>query len=247
MPKNNKLWPISKQEELSRLIEKASGKKPRKITYPWEYLDLLDEALSKIRRRIPKDVQISKLAVVEGKVTLEPGVRIFEGAKVRGPAYIGKNTIIGNGSLVRESIIGESCVVGYCTEIARSLIGSPSWFHTNYVGDSIFDGDISMGSGAITANLRLDEAEIVSMIGNKKIGTKRNKLGCIVGAGTRFGVNAVPMPGIKIGQNSFVGAGVVLNQDLPDGSFCAAKQELKIAKNRTRVTMDSRSKFRKKV
>src|SRR3989344_1236546 len=241
------MWPITRQNELYRLLEQASGKKPKKIKYPWQFLDLLDEALPLIKRQISEDVSVSAHAIVEGEVVLGKGVRIFEGAKVRGPAYIGDGSIIGNGALVRESIVGENCVVGYCTEIARSLIGSPSWFHTNYVGDSVFDGNISMGSGAITANLRLDEAEIKTLVKDKKLATGRNKLGVIVGAGTRFGVNSVPMPGIKIGKNSFVGAGVILNQDLPDSSFCVIKQEFDITPNRTKVDMASREKFHKKV
>ncbi|MFV1917663.1 MAG: hypothetical protein ACC618_04260, partial [Patescibacteria group bacterium] len=126
--------------------------------------------------------------------------------------------------------------------------GSPSWFHTNYVGDSVFDGNISMGSGAITANLRLDEGDILSSsVRRKKVNTGRNKVGVIAGWGTRFGVNAVPMPGIKIGRDCFVGAGVLLNQDLPDGSFCVVRQSQKITKNRTKVDMGVRNKFHKKV
>ena len=247
MPKKTTLWPLTRSEELYSLIINAGYKKPPKINYPWEFLNLLDSALSKIKRKIAKNVSISKLAVVEGPVILEPGVRIFEGAIVRGPAYIGAGAIIGNGALVRESIVGAECVVGYCTEIARSLIGSPCWFHTNYVGDSVFDGNISMGSGGITANLRLDEAEIISKVGRNKIKTGRNKVGNIVGWGTRFGVNATPMPGVKIGRDCFVGADVVLSQDLPDGSYCVVKQKLKIAKNRTKVSMEVRDKFHKKV
>ncbi len=241
------LWPLIKTKELNELIEKAGGAKPKKIKFSWEYLNLLDEALPKIKRRIAKEITISKQAVVEGAVILEPGVRIFEGAKVRGPAYIGEGTIIGNGALVREAILGKKCVVGYCTEIARSLIGGPSWFHTNYVGDSVFDGNISMGSGAITANLRLDEEEIISKVGKQKVKTGKDKLGAIVGWGTRFGVNSVPMPGIKIGRDCFIGAGVLLNQDLKDGSFCVVKQKLVIKKNRTKVSIEDRDKFRKKV
>ena len=241
------MWPITNQTELYKLLEKASGKKPKKIKHPCEFLDLLDNALPLIKRKISEDVSISAHAIVEGEVVLGKGVRIFEGAKVRGPVYIGDGSIIGNGALVRESIIGDNCVVGYCTEIARSLIGSPSWFHTNYVGDSVFDGNISMGSGAITANLRLDEAEIKTLVKDKELGTGRNNLGVIVGEGSRFGVNAVPMPGIKIGKNSFVGAGVILNQDLPDGSFCVVRQELDISHNKTKVNMASREKFHKKV
>jgi len=247
MATRNSLWPIRNKRGLYLLIKKTGFKNPKQVNYPWQFLDLTEKALSLIKERTSKDVYISEKAVVEGEVILESGVRIFENAKVKGPCYIGKGTIIGNGSLVRDSIIGENCVVGYCTEIARSLIGGPSWFHTNYVGDSVFEGNVSMGSGAITANLRLDEKDIKSEVSGKNVNTGRNKFGCIVGGGTRFGVNAVPMPGVKIGKNSFIASGVILNQDLPDGSFCYFKPDLIIKKNITSVSMESRKSFHKKI
>jgi acetyltransferase-like isoleucine patch superfamily enzyme len=40
------------------------------------------------------------------------------------------------------------------------------------------------------------------------------------------------MPGIKIGKNSFVGSGVVLEKDLPEDSFCTVKPGYVIKKNK---------------
>ena len=218
------------------------------LKYPWHILDLTEYFLDKVaKRKISKSAKIAKTAVVDGEVIISDNVRVLEGAVIRGPAYIGKGAIIGNNALVRQSIVGEDTVVGFSSEVTRSYVGKNCWFHTNYIGDSVISDNVSFGSGAITANLRLDEEEIYSKIEESKINTQRNKLGAIIGEGSRIGVNAMIMPGIKIGKNSFVGPGVVLGKDLEDGSFCQLLQEYQITKNRVDITVKTREKFRKKL
>jgi bifunctional UDP-N-acetylglucosamine pyrophosphorylase/glucosamine-1-phosphate N-acetyltransferase len=219
----------------------------KSIKYSWHILDLMEYFLSKIETSISKKAEISKKATVDGPVVLEDDVRILENAVVKGPCWIGKNSIIGNGALVRQSIIGEDCVVGYNTEITRSYVGPSCWFHTNYIGDSVLDENVSFGSGAITANLRLDEGQIYSEIKGSKINTQRNKLGNIIGKNVRIGINAMLMPGVKIGANSFVGSGVILSEDLEENKFCVVKQEQQITRNRLGSDTKKREKFRKKL
>ena len=151
---------------------------------------------------------------------------------------MGKKVIIGNNALVRDSIIEAGSVIGYSAEIARSYIGPNCWFHANYVGDSILEGNNSFGSGARTANLRLDEKEIVP---------GRIKLGAIVGVNSRVGINASLMPGVKIGSNSFVGPGLILNGELADDQFCYQEQEVNKKKNKTQFKLGNREEFRKKL
>lgn len=201
------------------------------VKYPWHVLDLMQHFLNAIgqdgdgEQHIHESVQIAKTAVINGPVILEEGVRIFDHATIQGPAYIGKNTIIANNALVRGSMIGDRCVVGYSTEVARSHIGDNSWFHSNYIGDSILGSNVSLGAGAVCANLRLDE---------KNIGdAKRNKLGAIIGDNVRIGVNTSIMPGVRIGSNSMIGSGLVLAQDIEDGRFVVAKTELIIKENKS--------------
>ncbi len=43
---------------------------------------------------------------------------------------------------------------------------------------------------------------------------------------TRTGVNTIIMPGVKVGPYSVIGAGVILNEDLPNNSLIYVKQEL---------------------
>ena len=216
------------------------------LKYPWHTLDIGEILLSRIDSYKGKGVIIKKNVIIEGPVYIEDGVKIFENTKIVGPCYIGRNTIIGNNCIIRASHIGADCVIGFNSDFTRSYIGDACWFHSNYVGDSILEGNISMGSGAVLANLRLDDGEISSVVKKEKLGTGRNKLGAIIGANTRIGVNASIMPGIKIGAHSFIGSGVVVDRDIPEQSFCVAKPGYTLKKN-TRTASASRDEFKRKL
>lgn len=217
------------------------------LKYPWHVLEMMGIFLNyNLKEFKAVDVFVSPKATIQGKVFLGSGVKILEGAKVKGPAWIGKNTIIGNNALVRESMVGKNCVVGYNTEIARSWIGNDCWFHGNYVGDSVLEENVSLGSGARLANLRLDEEEITVKKGKEKIPSGLHKLGAIIAKEVRIGINASIMPGILVGQKSFIGAGVVLNQNLAENSFCTLKQNQTLVKNQSPVFSD-RTHFRQKL
>ena len=218
------------------------------VKYPWSILEISDYYLSKLDHQLmDPTVKISPKAFVSGPVILGPNVKIMAGATVTGPCFIGENTIIGTNAMVRNSMVGNDSVIGFSTEITRSYIGNNCWFHSNYIGDSVISQNASFGAGAVTGNLRLDESEISSKVGEVKIKTGRNKLGAIIGKNVRVGVNASLMPGVKIGENSIVGAGVVLNQDLPENKFCKLEQQYLTVDNITHDVGKGRDKFRNKL
>ncbi|MCX6794245.1 MAG: sugar phosphate nucleotidyltransferase [Candidatus Gottesmanbacteria bacterium] len=216
------------------------------MKYPWHVLGAMDMLLDSIESHKGKDVVLRNNVIIEGPVYIEDGVKIFENTKIVGPCYIGKNTIIGNNCIIRASHIGADCVVGFNCDVTRSYIGDNCWFHSNYIGDSVLEKNISMGAGAKLANLRLDDGEISSVVSGNKISTGRNKLGAMIGKGVRIGVNASIMPGVKIGAHSFIGAGVVLDRDLPDYSYCLSKPGYTIKKN-LKTAPASREAFKKKI
>ncbi|MFH1546681.1 MAG: sugar phosphate nucleotidyltransferase [Patescibacteria group bacterium] len=150
------------------------------LKFPWHALDLMANFLIKQKRKVSKKAQIAKTAILEGNVVIGDGAKIFDYAIVKN-AWIGKNAVVGNHSLVRDSQISENAVIGSGSEVARSFVGANSWLHRNYIGDSIFAENVSLGSGAVCANLRLDEEEILVDIKGRKIGCGKNKLGCMVG------------------------------------------------------------------
>ena len=112
-------------------------------------------------RKISPDASVSPHAFINGNVVIEAGVKVFDGAIIKGPCYISKDSIIANGALVRNSMIGENCVIGFATEVARSYIKNDVWLHKNYVGDSILEDNVSLGSNSVTGNLRLDEQDVI--------------------------------------------------------------------------------------
>lgn len=202
------------------------------IKYPWHFLEVSRFFLEKISEtRIHPDAHIAKTALIGERVEIAQGAKVFDGAIIAGPAYIGKKTIIANHVLVRESVVENNCVIGHSTEIARSILQNSCWTHQNFVGDSVFGENVSLGAGTKTANLRLEEGDIFSQIKGQKISSDRQKLGSIIGKNARIGVNTSLMPGIKIGSESFIGAGVVIGQDIPEKKFICGKTEIKEKEN----------------
>lgn len=179
------------------------------LKYPWQVLAMMETILqARFKLGRASDVSIHPTAVVDDNVILAAGVKIMAHATVTGPSYIGPRSIIGNNALVRQSMIGPNCVIGYNTEVARSWVGEKCWFHSNYVGDSVLEADISFGAGAVTANFRLDQQPVKD--------TGRAKLGAVIGRGSRVGVNTSLMPGISIGRQAVIGPGLVVKADLDD-------------------------------
>ncbi len=217
------------------------------IKYPWHILGAMDYFLNRLTGQISPSAQISEKAIIEGDVIIEDNAKLLEGSVIRGPSYIGQNSIVGNGALVRNSAIGNNCVIGYGTEIKHSYIGDRCWFHSNYIGDSVIEDDCSFGAGAVAANLRLDEANIVVKVADDTVDTGRDKLGALVGRNCRIGVNASLMPGIRVGAYSFVGAQVCLSRDLETGKMALTDSQYKVVPNETRLTEDKRQELLKRL
>lgn len=201
------------------------------VKYPWHVLKLMEYFLNKADFK-GKNVEVAKTAQINGNVYLEDGVRVLDNAVICGPAYIGKNSVIATNALVRQSHMGDNCVIGFGSEVARSYVGNNVWTHTNYIGDSIIGNNVSFGAGTVTGNLRLDEKNIFVAVNGDKVDCGSNKFGLITGDNVRAGINTSFMPGVKVGSDSFIGAGIVVAQDIPDSSFVSGDWELKIKPNR---------------
>lgn len=197
------------------------------LKYGWDVLGMMKIFLNEIKKRkISEKSIISPRALIYGDVLIEENVKIGDFVKIVGPAYIGKNTVISDYSLIRESQIGEDSLVGSYTEVARSYIGNQVFLHRNYIGDSVIDDQVLIGASALTANLRFDGNEVKSMINDKKINTGFYKLGAIIGKKTKIGVNATILPGIKIGKNSLIAPQEKVFFDVPDKTYLSKGRKL---------------------
>ncbi|MBN2307080.1 NTP transferase domain-containing protein [Candidatus Peregrinibacteria bacterium] len=225
----------------------------RAIKYPWHIISLMHHfletqtQLTKGKPKIDRSAKIAQSAIIEGNVIIEKNVQVLHNAVIKGPAYIGEDCVIANNALIRESMIGKNCVIGYCTEVARSYINHDVWMHSNYLGDSIIDYNVSLGSGTVLGNLRFDEKTVKVYVKKERIDTGMQKLGAIIGAGARFGINSSTNPGVKIGKDCFIGGGVLVDRDIPDGQLVLLDNKLKIIYNHSPVSIQNRSEIKKKL
>lgn len=184
---------------------------------PWEWVALINKCFSLLEL---KPLTSDNLPVLSGMGWIHPSVKISPLATIQGPVYIGAGTEIRPGAFLRGNvIIGENCVIGNSCEIKNSiLLNHVQVPHFNYVGDSVLGNHSHLGAGAILANLRLDQKNIVVKLGEEKFPTKQRKLGALLGDGAQVGCNAVLQPGTVLGCDAVVFSGVAFGGYAPAGS-----------------------------
>lgn len=186
--------------ELYDLSETIAGEYLSQFTYPWEALDGIRDYVKKLGATLDsniyekrgEDIWIAKNATVAPSACLNGPLIIDEGAQIRHCAFIRGSAIIGKGS-----------VVGNSTEIKNDIIfNSVQVPHYNYVGDSILGYKSHMGAGSITSNVKSDKSLVVVKSGSEEIATGRKKFGAMLGDFVEVGCNSVLNPGTVIGRHT---------------------------------------------
>lgn len=201
------------------------------VKYPWDILQLMSYFLRFAKSGKPKR---GKNVLIKGQVVFGKNVKIFDNTVIHGPCYIGDNSIIGNNVLIRNAHIGASSLIGFGSEVARSYLGERTRLHANYIGDSVLGDNVAFGAGTVTGNFRLDEQNIAMSVKGEKIDCGFNKCGMVTGDNVRVGINTSFMPGVKIGSSAFVGAGIVVAEDIPANMFVTGAWKLKMKPNRAK-------------
>jgi len=202
------------------------------LKYPWHILSFSSHFLQKQELSLHPSSSVHPTAVIDGKVTLGRGVKIYPGASVCGPCTIGDRTIVGNNALVRGSSIGADCVIGYNSEVKDSVLYDHVWTHSTYIAESVVGHNVSFGAGCITANLRLDEGEVYSQVKERKYNTHLQKFGTVIGENVRIGIQVGLQPGVKIGSDTFINSRTLVTTDIPEKSFvCEKHGELTVKEN----------------
>ncbi len=187
------------------------------LKFPWNVLDAKDILLNILKPSISKNAKISKGVQLLGDVTLEDGVEIMEGVVIRGPAFIGKNVLVGNNAILRKGVsLEEGVVIGANMEVKNAVIMDRSTTHSGFIGDSVIGQNTKIAAGFNTANVRLDRREISSLVKNKKTGTGKTSLGAMIGSNNSIGIKVGTMPGIIIGNNTIIGPGTTVMENIPD-------------------------------
>lgn len=187
-------------KELYDLSQTIAGEYLADFTYPWEALDGIKDYIKKLGPTLDpelyeqrgEDIWVAKSATVAPTACLNGPLIIDEEAEIRHCAFIRGSAIIGKGS-----------VVGNSTEIKNDIIfNSVQVPHYNYVGDSILGYKSHMGAGSITSNVKSDKTLVVVKDGTDEIATGRKKFGAMLGDHVEVGCNSVLNPGTVIGRNT---------------------------------------------
>ena len=169
--------------------------------YPWEalagikdYILKLGATLSedKFEKRgediwIAKSAKVAPTACLNGPLIVDEGAEIRHCAFVRGSAIVGKNSVVGNSTELKNVILFNNVQVP----------------HYNYVGDSILGFKSHMGAGSITSNVKSDK-KLVVVKGEENYETGLKKFGAMLGDRVEVGCNSVLNPGSVIGRDCII-------------------------------------------
>jgi UDP-N-acetylglucosamine diphosphorylase/glucosamine-1-phosphate N-acetyltransferase len=195
------------------------------IGRPWDLLEANRWVLVRMKPKVNGIIENG--AHLLGQITVAETARIRSGAYIEGPTYIEEESDIGPNCYIRPyTSIGKKVRIGNACEIKNSILMDHSHVgHLSYVGDSVIGEKCNLAAGTITANYRLDANTVKMMIKDKVADSGRRKLGAILGDNVKTGINALFMPGVKIGNDSWIGPNVLVQRDLPPRSIILLKQE----------------------
>ncbi|NVM01870.1 MAG: NTP transferase domain-containing protein [Candidatus Helarchaeota archaeon] len=195
------------------------------IGVPWDLLEANELLLP--------NWPLENRGIIENNVTIKDPVGIGEGTVIRsgsyidGPVLIGKNCDIGPNCYLRSNtVLGDKVRVGNACEIKASLVMSNSKIpHLSYIGDSIIGRNVNLGAGTITANLKFTKGSVKAYIKDKRVDSRRKKLGAIIGDNSQSGIGVTFMPGVIIGVNCVIGPNMNIWEDIPNDTLILPKEE----------------------
>src|SRR5690625_5089563 len=172
---------------------------------------------------------------LEQDVIIYPGTMIKGNTKISSDAIIGPNTeiencMIGNGTVVRQSVVqdseignqvnigpfahirpetsvGDDVRVGNFVELKKSVIGNNTKVpHLSYIGDANLGTGINIGCGTITVNYDGKEKHVTTVEDDSFIGCNSNLVAPVT-----------------IKKGSYVAAGSTITDDVPKDSLAIAR------------------------
>jgi len=195
---------------------------------PWDLLDANVWALKRMEHKVLGTVEQG--AHLIGPITVAESARIRSGAYIEGPVFIDEEADVGPNCFIRSGTsLGKKVRVGNACEIKNSILMDGTHVgHLSYVGDSILGEKCNLGAGTIIANYRFDAGSIKMMVKDQLVNTGRRKLGGVLGDNVKTGIKSLFMPGVKVGANTWVGANLMVERDLPANAIANLKQNSEI-------------------
>lgn len=187
--------------DLYDLNETIAGDYLRGFEYPWQALSGIKELILKLGAELPEDrfdktgediwiaksAKVAPTACLNGPLIIDENAEVRHCAFIRGSAIVGKNSVVGNSTELKNVILFNNVQVP----------------HYNYVGDSILGFKSHMGAGSITSNVKSDKKNVI-VKGEDSYETGLKKFGAMLGDRVEIGCNSVLNPGSVIGRDCIV-------------------------------------------
>lgn len=172
-----------------------------------------------------KNSRIGKNVIVRGSLIAGDNVVIDSGAILNGNVAVGDGSFVGNACFVEGgSVIGRRCVVSHAAELSGVIFDGVYLYHYMEIY-GIVGENTDIGAATVCGSLRFDDGATAHRIQGRREIPRHHSNATFIGDFCRTGVNAIIMPGKKIGPYSIVGAGVLLEEDLPQNTGIRVKQE----------------------
>ncbi|WP_370276575.1 hypothetical protein [Roseovarius indicus] len=170
-------------------------------------------------KKVPPEDQptVARSAQISGNVVIGKGAKILENAVVKGPCVVSEGAIVGSYTLVRgPSYIGKHAIVGNHCYITNSFLADYARVtHFCGVSRSIIFRNACLSTFVNTPTLRADRAPILIEENGEKLEFK--KIGAVFERDSYVAPHVMIMPGVRIGEGSFIGSFQVVEKDVSPG------------------------------
>jgi UDP-2-acetamido-3-amino-2,3-dideoxy-glucuronate N-acetyltransferase len=137
--------------------------------------------------------QAHQSAIIDDGATIGDGSRIWHFAHVCGGAVIGKSVSLGQNTFVgNAAVIGDNCKIQNNVSVYDNVV---------------LEEGVFCGPSAVFTNV-YNPRSLISR--------KDEYQSTVVKRGASLGANCTIVCGVKIGKFAFIGAGAVVNRDVPD-------------------------------
>jgi bifunctional UDP-N-acetylglucosamine pyrophosphorylase/glucosamine-1-phosphate N-acetyltransferase len=219
------------------------------VDKPWHALEANRRLLEHLSERLTGSAvaeggKIAESAEIHGRVVLAPGAAIGERVVVRGDLWLGPGASVTNGAIIEGrctvgagarvrdyaqvgsgSTLGPGALCGHGAEFSGTLLEGAYLYHYCEIY-GLLGAKVDIGAATVCGTLRFDDAATIHRVNGRAEIPAEGANASYLGDYSRTGVNAILMPGVKVGAYSCVGAGVVLYEDLPSQELVLVKQEL---------------------
>jgi UDP-N-acetylglucosamine diphosphorylase/glucosamine-1-phosphate N-acetyltransferase len=154
---------------------------------------------------IAEDAEIERGVTLDtrrGPVCLDRGVRVEGPARLTGPLYLGRGTIVVGGSISTSSV-GPACRVR--GEISESVLaGYVNKAHEGYLGHALVGRWVNLGALTTNSDLKNNYGNVTVWTPDGDVDTGQIKVGCFVGDHVKTAIGTLLNTGTVVGAGSNV-------------------------------------------